>query len=87
MPVYSFNDTETEEEFELQMSYDELKQFLEDNPKVNQTFRMNLVDPVGAGISRPPSDFQKYVLGRVKETVPGAKKDVIEKRWHIPKEV
>ena len=87
MPVYSFHDTETEEEFELQMSYDELKQFLVDNPKVNQTFRMNLVDPVGIGVTKPPSDFQKYVLGRVKETVPGAKKDVLEKRWHIPKEV
>ena len=86
MPVYSFHDTETEEEFELQMSYDELKQFLVDNPKVNQTFRMNLVDPVGIGITKPPSDFQKYVLGRVKE-VPGASKKAIEKRWTIPKEV
>ena len=87
MPVYSFNDTETDEEFELQMSYDELKQFLVDNPKVNQTFRMNLVDPVGIGITKPPSDFQKYVLGRVKEAVPGAEKNKLEKRWHIPKEV
>lgn len=87
MPVYSFHDTETEEEFELQMSYDELKQFLEDNPKVNQTFRMNLVDPVGIGITKPPSDFQKYVLGRVKEAVPGAEKSKLEKRWHIPREV
>jgi hypothetical protein len=39
------------------------------------------------GITKPPSDFQKYVLGRIKETAPGAKKDVLEKRWHIPKEV
>lgn len=87
MPVYSFHDTETEEEFELQMSYDELKQFLEDNSKVNQTFRLNIGDPVGMGITRPPADFQKYVLGRVKEAVPGAQKHTIEKRWHIPKEV
>jgi hypothetical protein len=26
-------------------------------------------------------------LGRIKEATPGAKKDVLEKRWHIPKEV
>ncbi len=86
MPVYSFEDTETSEEFELTMSYEELKQFLEDNPKVNQTFRMNLVDPVGIGVTKPPSDFQKYVLGKV-ATVPGADKAKLEKRWHIPKEI
>ena len=85
--IYSFIDTETEEEFELEMSYDELKDFLEANPNLNQTFRMNIVDPVGAGISKPPSDFQKYVLGRVKEKAPGANKAALEKRWHIPKEV
>ena len=87
MPVYSFEDIETGEEFELEMTYDQLKVFLETNPQFNQTFRMNLVDPVGIGVTKPPSDFQKYVLGRVKEVAPGAKKDVIEKRWHIPKEV
>jgi hypothetical protein len=85
--IYSFEDQETNEEFELQMSYEELKQFLEDNPKVNQTFRMNLVDPMGIGVTKPPSDFQKYVLGRIKENVPGANKNVLEKRWHIPKEI
>jgi hydroxyethylthiazole kinase-like sugar kinase family protein len=86
MPVYSFEDTETSEEFELTMSYEELKQFLEDNPKVNQTFRMNIVDPVGIGVTKPPADFQKYVLNKVK-SVPGANKGEIEKRWHIPKEI
>ena len=84
---YSFEDTETGEEFELQMSYDELKDFLVDNPKLNQTFRMNVVDPVGIGVTKPPSDFQKYVLGRIKDKVPGANKSVMEKRWHIPKEI
>ena len=85
--IYSFEDTETGEEFELSMSYDQLKEFLVDFPNLNQTFRMNLGDPVGLGITKPPSDFSKYVLGRIKEATPGAKKDVIEKRWHIPKEV
>lgn len=85
--IYSFIDTETEEEFELEMPYDELKGFLEANPNLNQTFRMNVVDPMGIGVSKPPSDFQKYVLGRIKEKVPGAEKSVLEKRWHIPKEI
>lgn len=86
MPVYSFEDQDTGEEFELTMSYEEMKQFLEDNPKVNQTFRMNIVDPIGIGVTKPPTDFQKYVLNKVKQ-VPGADKNKIEKRWHIPKEI
>lgn len=86
MPVYSFEHSETGEEFSLTMSYDELQQYLADNPKVNQTFRMNIVDPVGIGVSKPPSDFSKFVLGKVKQ-IPGAKNDAIEKRWSIPKEV
>lgn len=85
MPVYSFEDQETGEEFELQMSYDELKQFLVDNPKVNQTFRMNLGDPIRMGVQKPPSDFSKYVLGRIKESHPLGK--AIERRHTIPKEV
>lgn len=85
--IYSFEDNDTGEEFTLEMTYDELKEFLEKNPNVSQTFVMNIVDPMGIGIIKPPSDFQKYVLGRVKETVPGAEKSVLEKRWHIPKEI
>lgn len=85
MPVYSFEDNETGEEFELTMSYDEMKKFLEDNTQVHQTFRMNIGDPIRMGVTKPPSDFSKYVLGKVKETNPlgGA----IERRYTIPKEI
>lgn len=83
--IYSFIDTETEEEFELEMSYDELKEFLEANPNLNQTFRMNLGDPIRMNITKPPSDFSKYVLGRVKEAHPLGKS--IERRHTITKEV
>lgn len=85
--IYSFEDQDTGEEFELEMSYDELKEFLANNPLVNQTFRMNLGDPIRMGVTRPPSDFQKYVLGRVKEAAPGANKAAIERRYSIPKEI
>ena len=84
--VYSFEDNETGEEFELEMSYDELMMFLKDNPGVSQTFRMNIGDSIRLGVTKPPSDFSKYVLGRVKE-MPGANKATIEKRFHIPKEI
>lgn len=84
--IYTFEDKETLEQFELSMSYDELILFLEENKQVHQVFKMNLVDPVGIGVTKPPSDFQKYVLGKVKQ-MPGANKDVIEKRWQIAKEI
>jgi hypothetical protein len=86
MPVYTFKNTETEEEFDLTMSFDELVEFLQNNNNVHQVFKMNIVDPVGIGVTKPPSDFQKYVLGRAKN-MPGAQKDVVEKRWQIAKEV
>ena len=86
MPTYTFEDTETNEQFEMIMSYDDLEPFLKDNPQLNQVFKMNIVDPVGIGVSKPPTDFQKYVLNKVKH-VPGARTDVIEKRWQIAKEV
>lgn len=78
--IYSFEDTETGEEFELNMTYEQLKEFLVDFPNLNQTFRMNIGDPVGLGITKPPSDFQKYVLGKVK-TAPGAQSSALERRW------
>lgn len=83
--IYSFEDQETGEEFELEMSYEQLQEFLKNNPEVNQTFRMNIGDPVRMGVTRPPTDFSKYVLGRVKENNPlgGA----VERRYTIPKEV
>lgn len=85
MPVYSFEDNETGDEFEITMSYDEMKQFLVDNPQVTQTFRMNIGDPIRMGVTKPPSDFSKYVLGKVKATNPlgGA----VERRYTIPKEI
>lgn len=86
MPVYTFTNIKTNEEYDLTMSYDELQEYLASNPKVNQIFQMNIVDPAGIGVSRPPADFTKYVLGKVKN-VPGADHSKLEKRWTIPKEL
>lgn len=83
--VYSFEDTETGEEFEVEMTYEQLKEFLVNNPQLNQTFRMNVGDSVRLGVTKPPSDFQKYVLGRVKESHPLGK--AVERRYTIPKEI
>jgi hypothetical protein len=68
---YSFENTETGEEFDLQMSNAEREEYLAANPHITQVFtRMNLCDPIRIGVTKAPSDFQKYVLGRVKEKHP-----------------
>lgn len=86
MPVYSFFNKETNEEYDLTIPYEELNKYLENNPEVHQVFKLNIVDPVGIGVKKPPSDFSKYVIGKVKEA-PGAHNPAIEKRWTIPKEL
>jgi len=86
MPQYTFENTETNETFDMSMSYDDMIQYLKDNPNVNQVFKMNLVDPVGIGVSKPPSDFQRHVLGKIKAANPHADA-VASKRWGIPREI
>ena len=41
---------------------------------------MRLVDPVGIGIMKPPSDFQTNVIQRIAKNTPGATA-VGNKRW------
>ncbi len=86
MPRYSFENADTGESYDLTMSYDELIQYLKDNPTIHQIFKMNVVDPVGIGISKPPVDFQKHVLGKIKAANPHSDA-VASKRWGIPKEI
>lgn len=86
MPRYAFEDTNTGGQFEMDMPYDELQPFLNHNPELQQIFKLNIGDSVSLGVTRPPVDFQKYVLSRAK-AMPGANKNAIEKRWVTPKEV
>lgn len=85
MPRYTFENQTTGEEFELDMPYSELEKYLADNTEVRQTFRMNLGDPIRMGVTKPPTDFSKYVLGKVKATNPLGK--AVERRYTIPKEI
>jgi len=86
MPTYTFENKNTGETYDKVLSYDDMIKYLADYPELNQVFRMNLVDPVGIGISKPPADFQKYVLGKVKAANPHST-TVASKRWNIPKEI
>jgi len=87
MPNYSFKNKKTGREFEKSMSNAEREEFLKNNPDVEQTIlRVNIADSVVIGVTKPPSDFQKYVLGKIKAKSPGASA-IANKRWNIPKEI
>ena len=86
MPTYTFRNKNTGETWNDFMSISNMEKYLNENPDVEQMLTtINIVDPVGIGVTKPPADFQKYILGKVKE-VPGAHAPTIEKRWHIPRE-
>lgn len=92
MPTYTFEDIKSEEEFEIEMSIAEWEVFLKDNPHLRQTFhKVNYVDASHIGRAKPPSDFSKYVLGKVKNYVGdryiSKHGNNIERRFTIPKEI
>lgn len=87
MPNYTFRNKNTGEEMTVQMTMAEHDTYLNDKPDWEQIIQSAVVvDPVNIGVTKPPSDFMKYVLGRVQEKTPGASA-VANKRWHIPKEI
>lgn len=87
MPNYSYKNKVTGEEIIVNMTMAEHDTYLDDKPDWEQMIiAANFVDPVSIGVTKPPSDFQKYVLGRVKAAVPQADA-VASKRWDIPKEI
>ena len=78
MPSYDFLNKETNEIEEHRMSYTVLDQFKSDNPHLEQYFSagnlpvmsdgMRMSTP---GLGKPDSTFEKYVINRIKEKVPG----------------
>lgn len=86
MPSYTFRNTKTEEVFTESMKIAEMEDYLQKNPHIVHVFgQINVVDPIGIGVKRPPEDFQKGILGKIKE-IPGIEKSTIEKRWNISRE-
>ncbi len=85
MPNYSYYDPESKDTYTLTMTISEMLEYEKENPNLERIYeKLNLVDPVRIGVTRPPSDFQKYVLGKVKANQPLGS---VEKRWTIKKEI
>ena len=84
MPTYDFINEETGEIFEMQMSISDKEKYLKKNKHIKQAVtKMSIGDSVHLGITKPPSDFQKGVIGRMKEKIHGNK---INSKFGIPRE-
>ena len=87
MPNYTYLNKKTGEEMTVNMTMAEHDTYLDDKSDWTQIIKSAVVvDPVNIGVTKPPSDFQKHILGRIKAAVPGADA-VASKRWGIPREI
>ena len=86
MAIYTFKDKKTKKVYDITMPMSEIVEFEKKNTHLERVYtKMNIVDPVGIGVTKPPSDFSKYVLGKVKAANPHT--EIGKRRWDVPKEV
>jgi hypothetical protein len=78
MPTYDFLNSETNEVEEHRMSYTEYDDFIKNNTHLTRYFSAENLPILGdgmrmntPGVGKPDSTFEKYVINRMKETIPG----------------
>ena len=78
MPTYVFLNSDTNEIEEHIMRIAEYDTFKENNPHLERYFSPEGLASLGDGMrmntpgtGKPDSTFEKYVIGRMKETIPG----------------
>ena len=78
LPTYQFLNTETNEVEEHRMSYTVLDEFKQKNPTLQRHFTMEGLAGLGdgmrmsvPGIGQPHMAFERGVIQRMKETIPG----------------
>lgn len=68
MPRYTFKKKDSEEVFELEMSYDELQHFLKENHELEQVFKFPGFVSTAPG-AKPPEYFRN-ILKNIKKNHP-----------------
>lgn len=60
MPVYSMRNIDSDEEFEVNLKYSDLENYLDENPHIKQIFTRfpGTVDSVRIGIRKPDEGFR-----------------------------
>lgn len=86
MPVYTYRNKKTGKTKDLTMKISEMVEFEKTHPNEERVYdAVNVVDPLGIGVSKPPSDFTKHVLGRIKSNTPH--NSIGDGRFSVPKEI
>lgn len=85
MPNYTFENINTQEQYTIELPMSELDEYKKNHPEIIQvlTTANGIVDPVLLGVTKPPSDFQKHVLGKIKKGS-GRDNTIGTGRWNIP---
>lgn len=78
MPAYDFLNSETNQIEEHRMSHTVLDEFLEQNPHLSRYYTAENLPVFGdgmrmsvPGVGQPDARFEREVIGRIKEKVPG----------------
>jgi len=78
MPNYDFRNVDTGEIVEYTMSYTKLDEFLQQNPQLERYHTPANLPVFGdglrmsvPGIGQPDARFEREIIGRIKEKVPG----------------
>jgi hypothetical protein len=86
MPIYSLKNKETQEIFEKIMKISDYELYMKENPNIERYYDTAPLfgDPIRLGIKKPPSDFQKNVIGRMKASIP--QNTLHDRKFQIPRE-
>ena len=68
------------------MKIAEYEEFMKETPNMERYFDTAPVfgDPVRLGVTKPPADFMKGIVGRMKESIPG--NTLSDRKFQIPRE-
>jgi len=85
MPTYTLRNIETGEIFEHVMKMSEYDDYMKSNHTTERYHEeaAAIVDPATLGLQKPPSDFQKYVIGNIQRRNPGRAQS---KKFNVPNE-
>jgi hypothetical protein len=88
--IYTYLNKKTKEEQDFEFTYEQMLTFEANKSNMKKWERVfkpvAFGDSIRLGIKKPPADFMKNVIGRVRDKVPGAKTSINRSRFQIPKE-
>jgi hypothetical protein len=86
MPIYSLRNKDTDEIFDVMLKISDYEQYLIANPHIERYFgnAPNIGDSVRLSVKKPPTDFMKGVIGRMKDSIPG--NTLSDRKFSIPRE-